>query len=131
MRSTPKQEIEAVLKLDAQRRFEHFVKRVADGKEAFALWAGEGWALMGEGAGVEVFPLWPAAEYVELHRTGEWAGFEARAIPLQSLIEELLPSLESRGMRPAVFPTPAGLGVTLAPGQLAAALRDELARWYD
>jgi hypothetical protein len=79
--------------------------------------------------GMQVFPLWPAREYAELHRTGDWSVYEARPIPLAELLDELLPKLAERGALPGVFPTPNGKGVTPRAEELSRALRDELQKY--
>jgi hypothetical protein len=123
-RTTPK-EIEAVLRLDGLMRYKHFVKRVVDDEQAWGLWK-NGWALMADGAGRSVFPLWPAREYAELCAVGEWDGYVAEEIALADLIDELLPKLVEREVRPGVFPTPTGKGVTPSAPELVEALRTEM-----
>lgn len=125
MRRTNEHEIQAVLRLEGPERFNHFVKRVADEERAWGLWK-DGWALMTNSEGAQVFPIWPASEYAELQRIGEWAGYEPREIALADLLEELLPKLAERGVLPGVFPTPTGKGVTPTAEELATALRKEL-----
>jgi hypothetical protein len=125
MRRTSEKEIQAVLRLDGTARFRHFVKRVADSEMAWGMWK-DGWALMANSDGTEVFPLWPAREYAELHRSGDWADYEVREIALVDLIDELVPKLAQHGVLPGVFPTPTGTGVTLSPEEFAAAIRTEL-----
>ena len=128
MRRTSERELEAVLRLEGPKRFTHFVKRIVDEERAWGLWS-DGWALMANADGTQVFPLWPASEYAELHRTGDWAGYEVREIALDDLLEELIPKLAERGVLPGVFPTPTGSGVTPTPEELASALRKELERY--
>lgn len=117
-----------MLRLDGPARFEHFVKRVTDAECAWGLWE-DGWALMENDDGTKVFPLWPAKEYAELHRTGNWAGYEARQIDVDDLLEQLLPRLTETGTLPGVFPTPSGKGVTPSPAELSKTLRDEIAKY--
>jgi hypothetical protein len=125
MRRTTEKEIQTVLRLDGSARFNHFVKRVVDSEAAWGLWK-DGWALMENDDGTQVFPLWPAREYAELHRTGNWAEYEAREIPLADILDELVPKLAQGGILPGVFPTQEGKGVTPTPEALAASLRKEL-----
>jgi hypothetical protein len=110
MRKTGAKEVEAVLRLDGPARFEHFIKRVVDEERAWGLWK-DGWALMQNNDGTHAFPLWPAKEYAELARSGDWAEYETESISLNDLVEELLPKLAKKGVIPAVFPTPNGKGV--------------------
>jgi hypothetical protein len=128
MRKTPQKEIEAVLGLDGPARFDHFVKRVVDEERAWGLWNG-GWALMAASEGEQVFPLWPAREYAEVCRVGDWSVYEPEEIPLQDLLDELLPKLKGSRVQPGVFPTPHGKGVTPTIDELEAALREELERY--
>lgn len=128
MRMTSQKEIEAVLKLDGPTRFKHFVKRVADEEKAWGLWK-DGWALMALAGEERVFPLWPAREYAEKCRGEDWSEYEAEEIPLAALLDELLPKLKERGIRPGVFPTPGGKGVTPTTDELIQALRQEMERY--
>ncbi len=117
-----------MLRLDGPARFRHFVKRVADAECAWGLWS-DGWALLANDAGTPVFPLWPAPEYAERCCTGDWAEFEATSIPLEELLDELLPSLAKHGTVPGIFPTPGGQSVLPGIEALTAALREELTRY--
>lgn len=128
MRRTAPTEIEALLRVDAPTRYSYFVKRVVDSELAWGLW-NNGWALM-RGEGEEaVFPLWPEREYAELCATGEWAGYTADEIGLSDLVNELLPRLAEREVRPGVFPTPTGKGITVTTAELIESLRAELQKY--
>jgi hypothetical protein len=129
MRTTKPKEIEAVLRLDGPARFRHFVKRVVDEERAWGLWS-DGWALMADDEGRSAFPLWPARAYAELCRAPEWRHFEPRFLSLEELMSELAPRWRAHGVLPAVFPTPAGRGVTISVDELCAALAEEL-RHYE
>jgi hypothetical protein len=129
MRRTTDTEMHAVLQLDGPTRLSHFVKRVADAQVAWGLWKDSGWALMENDGGVPAFPVWPAMEYAKIQRIGEWSEYEPREIALTDFLDELLPKLAGRGIRLAVFPTPAGKGVTLASAELATLLQVELERY--
>ena len=48
-------------------------------------------------------------------------------MPLDELLDDLLPLLEEDGIRVAVFPSPQGEGVLVDPGELGRDLRAELA----
>ena len=61
MALNPKQ-IAAVMALPGPRRFEHFIKVVADRQQVWGLYD-DGWALAGTDDGAAVFPFWPAEEY--------------------------------------------------------------------
>jgi hypothetical protein len=125
MKRTTEKEMQAVLILDGDARFRHFVKTVVAWEVAWSLWK-DGWVLMANNDGTPVFPLWPAREYAELFRTGDWIDHEVEPITLESLLGELVPKLGERGVLVGVFPTPAGKGVTSSAEELASWLRKEL-----
>ena len=128
MRRVSEKEIQAVLQLDGQSRFERLIKVVADSETAWGLWR-DGWALFEDDAGMMVFPLWPAKEFAEACRLGDWANYEATPIPVDDLFSKLLPSLRQKSVLAGVFPTPSGQGVTVDGDVLERALRDELEKY--
>jgi hypothetical protein len=129
MRRTTAKEFEAVLKLDAPKRLQHFIKRVADEGVAWALW-NDGWALMTTDDNEHsVFPLWPAREYAEACAVGDWAEYSAEEIPVNDLLGELLPKLAQRHVLPGIFPTPQGRGVTTTVDEVDCALSAEMAKY--
>ncbi|MDX1053375.1 DUF2750 domain-containing protein [Sinorhizobium medicae] len=118
-------QMEAVLALPGVKRFEHFIKVIADWQEVWGLYQ-DGWALAAADDGTTVFPLWPAKEYAQLCALNEWKGFEPRAISLIDFTEVLLPKLKLEDVLPGVFFTPTSKGVTPPVDELVAALEAEL-----
>lgn len=94
--------VDSVLALPDKKRFDHFVKVVADRQEVWGLYQG-GWALAATNDGVTVFPLWPAKDYAQLCAVCEWEGYEPRLITLAELMEDLFPKLKKDGVLPGVF----------------------------
>jgi hypothetical protein len=128
VRRTTEKEIEAVLRLDGAGRFAHFVRRVVDEERVWGLWQ-NGWALMEDNSGSRVFCLWPAREYAELCRAGDWVSYEPKEILLADLIDHLLPDLEKDSIQVGVFPTPAGKGPIVTPRELEGPLRSEMEKY--
>lgn len=118
-------QLEAVLALPGQKRFEHFVKVAADWQEVWGLYL-DGWALAATDDGAPVFPLWPAKEYAQVCAEGEWKGYEPRSISLDDFMRVLLPKLRSDAVLPGVFFTPTSRGVTPSVEELMLALETEL-----
>lgn len=118
-------QLEAVLALPGDKRFEHFVKVVADWQEVWGLYQ-DGWALAAADDGTTVFPLWPAKEYAQICAANEWNGYEPRSFGLGDFMEALLPKLKSEGVLPGVFFTPSSKGVTSSVDELMSALKAEL-----
>ena len=128
MRRVTQQEMAAVLRLDGPARYAHFVKFVADTEEVWSVWQ-DGWALFEDDGGRRLFPLWPAKVYAEACCSGEWAGCEARQIPLSELLDERLQTLRSENVLVVVFPTPEGKGVIPELDALEESLMTELERY--
>jgi hypothetical protein len=124
MKVNPKQ-MEAVLALSGIKRFEHFIKVIADWQEVWGLYQ-DGWALAAADDGTTVFPLWPAKEYAQVCAANEWTGYEPRSISLSDFTEMLLPKLKLDGVLPGVFFTPTSKGVTPSVDDLKSALEAEL-----
>ena len=124
MKVNPKQ-MEAVLALSGIKRFEHFIKVIADWQEVWGLYQ-DGWALAAADDGTTVFPLWPAKEYAQVCAANEWTGYEPRSISLTDFTEMLLPKLKLDGVLPGVFFTPTSKGVTPSVDDLKSALEAEL-----
>jgi hypothetical protein len=124
MKVNPKQ-MEAVLALSGNKRFEHFIKVIADWQEVWGLYQ-DGWALAAADDGTTVFPLWPAKEYAQICAANEWNGYEPRSISLSDFTEMLLPKLKLDGVLPGVFFTPTSKGVTPSVDDLKSALEAEL-----
>jgi len=110
MNVSPEQ-IETVLALPGVKRFEHFIKVIADWQEVWGLYQ-DGWARAAADAGTTVFPLWPAREYAQVCAANEWTGYEPRSISLSDFTEVLLPQLKLDGVSPGVFFTPTSKGGT-------------------
>jgi hypothetical protein len=124
MRVSPNQ-MKAVLALPGIKRFEHFIKVIADWEEVWGLYQ-DGWALAAADDGTRVFPLWPAKEYALVCAAKEWTGYEPRSISLSDFREVLLPKLKLDDVLPGVFFTPTSKGVTISADELKSALESEL-----
>ena len=124
---SPKQ-MEAILKLPGPERYDHFIKHVADCEEAWGLWR-DGWAMGEDDSGAPTFPIWPAKDYAALSADGPWTGYEPASIPLDDLINELLPKLEEDEVKPSIFRTPQGDAVMPDIPQLMADLQREMSRY--
>ena len=121
-------QIESVLRLSGPKRYDHFIKVVADSQQAWGLYS-DGWALASTTDGKAVFPLWPKSEYAELAAQGVWAGYRPKTIDMEDLLEGLLPSLGERNTVLGIFPTPEDKGVIPETADFESDLRIELAKF--
>jgi len=61
--------------------------------------------------------------------TGDWSLYSPKGIPLEDVLEALLPRLKDDGVLAGIFYTPGDKGITIAPGQLLKDLRAESGRY--
>jgi hypothetical protein len=120
------EEREQLLTTPAADRYRWCLQLVADWQEVWGLNNPDGWVLSSGPAG-DAFPIWPHPDLAQLCARGEWEGSTPEAIPLDELLEELLPVLEQDGLRVVVFPDPEGEGVVVTPAELRADLQEEVA----
>jgi hypothetical protein len=121
-------EFENVTRLDPKKRYEYFVKKVADWREIWSLWK-DGWVLMGDKEGNQVVPVWPHPIYAEATAVGEWLGYKPRKIELQDWLTKWTPGMEEDHRLVAVFPTVEGQTTTVPPVRLKDDLQEELAKY--
>ena len=121
-------EIEAVLMLPGPKRFDYFVKKVADFEKVWGLFD-KGWAMAGDDDGREVLLLWPAKQYAQLSAVEDWASFQPMEIPLVEFLNEWIPQMVKRKERIGIFLTPDGKGVISEPSELNTSLANELKKF--
>src|SRR3954470_7550607 len=117
-----------VLKLDAPKRYEHFIKQAVAWRLVWGLWD-DGWVSGQTSDGVDAFPVWPAREYAAFCAVDEWKNSQERPILLPNLLDEILPNLLDAGDKLAVFPTPWDRAVFVDPKQVLGDLDLEIGKY--
>lgn len=120
-------EIQSVIALDGNKRYEYFIKRIVDTEHLYGLY-NDGWAMASDGD-EKIFPVWSAKDYAEMCANDEWNGFQAKEFSLEDFLEELIPSLKQDGMRVGVFYTPHNKGVVPSFEQLESDISEEMKRY--
>lgn len=120
-----KDQVTAVMALPAQKRYEHFVKQVADSEEAWGLFK-DGWAISSDSAGRQSLPIWCAREYAELSKLDEWREYQAENIQLDILLNEMLPDLALNSISLAVMYLPHNEGVVVSAEHVKEDIETEL-----
>ncbi len=120
-------EIQSVIALDGNKRYEYFIKRIVDNEHLYGLY-NDGWAMSSDGD-TKIFPVWSAKEYAEMCANDEWNGFKAKKFSLNDFIEELIPNLKQDGMKVGVFYTPNNKGVVPSFEQLESDINEEMKRY--
>jgi hypothetical protein len=122
-------EFESVVGLPAPRRYDYFVKKVADRDTMWSLRDGAGWVTTADDSGRLHLPLWPHPDFAAACATAEWTGAEPAAVDADEWVESVAESLEDDGLSVAVFPTPEGQGVSVRPARLKADLEEEQSKF--
>lgn len=90
-------EVENVLKLDNRKKYEYFIKKIADFGEVWSLRNTEGWITSGEGDDF-FFPVWAKKEFAELYIKGDWQDCACEAIDIDDFLENWLEGLKEDGI---------------------------------
>jgi hypothetical protein len=120
------EERQLALALPPKERYRYFVQIVADEGETWGLRNDEGWVLGSDPERGDILPLWPHSTFAEDCARGTWDDAKPAEIPLDELIEDLLPLLQEDRITVAAFPTPEGNSVLVPPEELGRDLREEL-----
>jgi hypothetical protein len=128
MRKINAMEIQAVIALPGPKRYEYFIKAIADTEEVWGLYH-EGWALAATDEGQQVFPVWPFREYTLLCAVSEWKDYKPEVFTLEDFMNELLPKLKRDGILLGIFYTPSNKGITLSIDQILSDLNLELDKY--
>ena len=120
------EERQLALALPSKERYSYFVQVIVDEEVAWGLRNDEGWVLGSDPERGDILPLWPHSAFAEACARGTWDDAKPAEIPLDDLLEELLPLLEEDHITVAAFPTPEGDSVLIPPEELGRTLRTEL-----
>lgn len=114
------------LALPAQERYSYFVQVLVDEEQAWGLRNDEGWVLGSDPERGDILPLWPHSDFATACARGSWEDAVPEEIPLDDLLEELLPLLVEDRITVAAFPTAQGDSVLVTPGGLGKDLLAEI-----
>jgi Protein of unknown function (DUF2750) len=124
-------DIENFFKKPAEKRYDHFIKVVADTEEVFSLVYGEEeWALLGDDEDdSNILPVFPTMDFARHFRDeADFEEFQVAAIDLNEFLE-WLGDMESENMLVAVFPNTQMSSVVMEPLRLKADLQAELDKY--
>ena len=121
-------EFDNVVHLAPEKRYEYFIKKVADWQEVWSLW-NDGWALMGDNKRGEVIPVWPHPVFAEAVAVGEWLNYKPKKINLDEWIAKWIPGMEKDHRMVAIFPVSQSQTTTVSPFKLKNDLEEELQQY--
>jgi hypothetical protein len=124
------EEVDKLFKKPGEKRYEYFIKKVADTEEVYGLADEEGWALLGDDDDdVDIIPFFPHAEMAERFRIeGDFDEYSIGVLDVNELLE-WLDDMDNEGMMIAVFPNLDFSGVVMPPERLKKDLTDELDKY--
>nr|WP_314627792.1 DUF2750 domain-containing protein [uncultured Janthinobacterium sp.] len=113
--------------LPSTQRYGYFVRKVADTQELWGL-HDDGWATAQAGGKVAI-PFWPEAAFAQACASGDWAGYQPRAIALDDFLQKWLPGMQANGQLVFVFAVPQGSASIAAPADVLADLQEEAGQY--
>lgn len=119
-----------LFKKPGEKRYDYFVKKVADTEEVFVMGDGEdGWAQLGDDDDTDIIPVFPHAEACEAFRKA--AGFDEFQVEILDVNEliEWLDGMVEDNMLVAVFPNLEFVGAVVDPMMLKEDLQKELEKY--
>lgn len=121
-----KKEIDAVTNLDANKRYEYSIKRIADFETLWVLGDGQGLRTYEDETGNIIFPIWPFKEFAVLCCTGAFADSQAEELQLNAFIEDYIPDFKESGYKLSILPLPSDKGAIVEIDSFRKALQKEL-----
>lgn len=119
------EDINKLFKKPGEKRYDYFIKKVAENEEVYGLSDEEGWALLGDDEDADILPLFPAAELAESFRVAmDFEEYKVEALDVAELMA-WLDDLETDGMLVAVFPNLELNGAVVEAQHLKADLQKE------
>ena len=95
-------EIETVIQLDSEKRFEYAIKRIADNESLYSAKFPDGDYAIIPSNNTYLFPVWSACQYCE--RCIDVSTMQCVEISLAQFVNEIIDLISSNGWELAVFP---------------------------
>ncbi len=106
------------------KRMKYLLMQMLEQKQVWILTDEHG-AVMLTTEDADCIPVWPHQEFAEQWATGDWAGFEAKAISLKDWRNKWTRGLEDDELEVVVFPMPDEDGILVSPEELAYELEQQ------
>jgi hypothetical protein len=116
---------EAVMAMVAEKRFEYFVRKVADHEQVWGL-HDRGWATVNGPGGMIALPFWPERDFAAACAAGAWASYVPEIVVLGEFLTTLLPGMVRDSRKVAVFPTDRDTCIFTSPEDLLEAIHREM-----
>lgn len=124
-----KNQLESVIKLDPFKRYQYFIKRIADSEKIFVLKDKHGALALSEIEGNILLPLWSNSEYVEICKVEDWKDYKIVEIKFNVLQNEIFPLIEKENYLINVFPLQNVTGFIVNLEEFTRDLQQELKKY--
>lgn len=118
-------EYQQIIALDHESRLAHFIEKVADWEELWAVSDGEGWLVQAKGDQAYI-SLWPHPRFAEDIVKRFMPKNQSAEMDFEFLLEELIPTLKQENIHIAVFPNQQWEGLLLNPDDFERQLLEEM-----
>ncbi len=119
-------QFESICNLSDDKRYEYFMRKVADWEEIWSLHSADGWVELSTVDGEVCLPVWPHPDFAHAWATGEWSDCQPKMIKLDVWLERWTVGLEEDDTVIAIFPVSEEEGIILTPNEMYEALLAEL-----
>ena len=110
--------IEDISRQQPEQRLKYLVNQAVENQQLWILTDEHG-AVMLTTEDDDCIPVWPNQEFAQMWATGDWQGFEPKAIKLKDWLNKWTPGLEEDELAIVVFPITEDDGLVLDPYELA------------
>lgn len=124
-----KNQLESVIKLDPFKRYQYFIKRVADSEKIYVLKDIHGSFALSEIEENILLPFWSNLEYAEICKEGHWKDYKIVEIKFGILQNEIFPLIERENYLINVFPLPNITGFIVNLEEFTRDLQQELKKY--
>ncbi|WP_461611880.1 DUF2750 domain-containing protein [Cytobacillus kochii] len=97
-----KKEIDTVLKLPADKRYQYFIKKIVDYEAVWGLYK-DGWAITEDSEGSQLVPFWPNSEFATLCTIEDWKDYKPLKISLDAFQTNWIPGMKKDGFKVSVL----------------------------
>jgi len=122
-------EIESVSSMEAFKRYQYLIKRIADSEKVYTLQDGYGNEALSILNESKLVPIWSAEEYAAKSTVGAWANFHIVEVYLDDFLEMIIEESEIQDFLLNTFPVDDGTGFLVRPSMFARDIQNELTQY--
>ena len=115
--------------LSAQKRYDHFIGKVADWEELWTLKSSDGFVMFSDASGHECVPVWPHPDYAAALANDSCEDCVQERLELKHFLDKWIPGLIHANRMLVVFPTTNNKGGVIHPESLKEDLLKEVQQY--